>query len=142
MRTLLAILLFVGVGAIALLHLCWGDGSTWPEADEQALVRAVVGNGRRRMPSPAACYGVAFLLTLVAVWPLYVLGHGGEWLTLLGTLGIAGVFVGRGLAGYSPPWRRHFADEPFATRDRRYYSPLCLLLGAAYIALVFGEMKL
>ncbi|MBV8394501.1 MAG: DUF3995 domain-containing protein [Alphaproteobacteria bacterium] len=141
MRALLALLLFVAVGAIAFIHFRWGRGSTWPEADEEQLARAVVGDGRRRMPSPLACYIVAALLALVALWPLYALDHAGELLTLQITFGIAGIFVARGLAGYSRRWREHFTAEPFATRDRRYYSPLCLLLGAAYAALVIGEIK-
>jgi hypothetical protein len=53
-----------------------------------------------------------------------------------GSFVIAGIFMARGLAGYSRRWREHFTDEPFATRNRRYYSPLCLLLGLAYVALV------
>jgi hypothetical protein len=45
------------------------------------------------------------------------------------------------MAGYSPRWREHFRDEPFATRDRRYYSPYCLLMGVGYLALLAGEME-
>ncbi len=54
---------------------------------------------------------------------------------------VAGLFVVRGMAGYSPRWREHFRDEPFATRDRRYYSPYCLLMGVGYLALLAGEME-
>lgn len=141
MRTALALLLFAGVSAIAWVHFQWGRGSTWPEADEEALARAVVGDGRRRMPAPVFCFAVAFVLELVALWPLYALGHASELLTLQVTFVIAGAFVARGLAGFSRRWREHFTAEPFTTRDRKYYSPLCLLLGVAYVALVFGEMK-
>jgi len=139
MIVLLAVLLFAGVGAIAALHALWGLGSHWPEANGEALARAVVGDGRRRMPSPPICFAVALLLFVVALWPLYAVAHLSDLFTLQGSFVIAGVFIGRGIAGYSRKWREYFTAQPFATRDKRYYSPLCLLLGVAYVALVAGE---
>jgi hypothetical protein len=139
MTALLAFLLLVGVGAIAVLHFLWGLGSHWPEASEEALVRGMVGDGRRRMPPPWQCFVVAVLLAAMAVWPVYALGFASRQTALQGSFVIAGLFIARGLAGFSTRWREHFTDEPFATRNRRYYSPLCLLLGVAYIALVAGE---
>jgi len=53
---------------------------------------------------------------------------------------IAGTFVARGIAGYTPRWRAYFHDQPFTTRDRRYYSPLCLLIGLGYAAYASGEL--
>jgi hypothetical protein len=96
MRELGAVVLSVVVFAISLLHFQWSRGSHWPEASEEALACAVVGDGRRHMPH---------------------------------------VFVGRGLAGYVPRWRALFCDEPFATRDKRFYSPLCIVLGLGHAVL-------
>ena len=141
MNTVLALLLFLGVGAIAVVHALWGLGSTWPEANQEALARGVVGDGRKRMPPPWQCFAVAVLLALVALWPWYVLGRSSESAVLTGTFAIAGAFVARGWAGYSPRWRSHFYDEPFARRDKRYYSPYSLLLGVSYLALLAGEME-
>ncbi len=141
MNAVLAFLLFVGVGAIAVVHALWGFGSTWPEPNEEALARGVVGNGRKRMPPPWQCFAVAILLALVALWPWYMLGRSSEPAVLTGTFAIAGAFVARGWAGYSPRWRSIFYDEPFARRDKRYYSPYSLLLGVSYIALLAGEME-
>ena len=62
MNAVLAFLLFVGVGAIAVVHALWGLGSTWPEANQEALARGVVGDGRKRMPPPWQCFAVAALL--------------------------------------------------------------------------------
>ncbi len=140
MTALLAFLLLLGVGAIAAVHALWGLGSHWPEASEEALARSVVGDGRRRMPASWLCFAVALVLAIFAVWPIYALGFASDLVALQGSFVIAGIFIARGLAGYSRPWREHFTDEPFATRNRRYYSPLCLLLGMAYIALVSGEL--
>jgi hypothetical protein len=39
-----------------------------------------------------------------------------------------------------PAGRQCFAVGPFATRNRRYYSPLCLLLGAGHVAQVAGAI--
>ena len=141
MNAVLAFLLFVGVGAIAVVHVLWGLGSSWPEATHEALARGVVGDGRRRMPPPGQCFAVAAVLTVVALWPWYVLGRGSEPAVMTGTFAIAGAFVARGWAGYSPRWRSHFNDEPFAARDKRYYAPYSLLLGVGYVALLAGELE-
>ncbi|MFZ5784280.1 MAG: DUF3995 domain-containing protein [Pseudomonadota bacterium] len=141
MNVLLALLLFLGVGAVAVIHALWGLGSTWPEASEEALARSVVGDGRRRMPPASQCFGVAAALGVIAVWPFVTLGRDEVPWVLAGSFVIAGGLIVRGLAGYSPRWRGHFTDEPFATRDKRYYSPFCLLMGVGYLALLAGEME-
>jgi hypothetical protein len=64
---------------------------------------------------------------------------GGLGLTLLGAL-LALVFIGRGILGYTPRWRAAFPVEPFATLDRRNYSPLCLVIGAGYLFLVLMRL--
>jgi peptidoglycan/LPS O-acetylase OafA/YrhL len=138
---LFAVLMFLGVATPAAVHALWGTGSTWPEASAEALARSVVGDGRRRMPPPWQCFVVAVFLGAIALWPFVTLGRGNlEWVTSV-TYSIAGIFVARGVAGYTPNWRGYFNDEPFATRDRRYYSPYCLLMGIGYIALLAGEME-
>ena len=143
--TPLALLLSVIVSVIAVLHAHWGLGGTWPAADAERLAKTAVGTpGITKMPSPTSCFVVAALLSCVASWPLFAAGLLVEawprWLTLLAGAGIAAVFVGRGVAGYTAAWRRRFSEEPFASLDRLVYSPLCLVLGAGYIAiLVMGR---
>ncbi len=141
MTVLMAALLCVGVGAVAVIHALWGLGSTWPEAGEEALARSVVGDGRRCMPPAWQCFAVAGALAVIALWPFVMLGRGEVPWVLAGSFAIAGSLVVRGLAGFSPRWRGHFTDEPFATRDKRYYSPYCLLMGVGYLALLAGEME-
>ena len=140
MRMLLAILLFAVVFALSSVHFLWSRGSHWPEESEAALARAVIGNGRRRMPSRFACLAVSVVLALVALWPLCVVGHATELPVRQVSMVIAGTFAARGIAGYTPRWREYFYDEPFTTRDRRYYSPLCLLLGVGYAVFVSGQL--
>ena len=139
----LALLLFATVSAIAVLHASWGLSNHWPAASRERLAKAAVGTpGIMRMPSPAQCFAVAAILTGVASWPLFAAGLLVEawprWLTLLAGAGIAAVFLGRGIAGYTSAWRRHFPQEPFASYDRRYYSPLCLGLGAGYLVILIA----
>ena len=49
---------------------------------------------------------------------------------------LALVFLARGVLGYTAGWRARFPTEPFATLDRKNYSPLCLVLGAGFLILV------
>ena len=135
MRELGAVVLSLVVFAISFIHFQWGRGSHWPEANEEALARAVVGDGRRHMPPPIACIAVSAVLVLVALWPLCVVTGVTDLPVPQTSVTIGGVFVGRGLAGYVPRWRELFSDEPFTTRDKRFYSPLCIVLGLGYAAL-------
>jgi hypothetical protein len=140
MRALLAFILFAVVFALSWIHFQWSRGRYWPEQSEEALARAVVGDGRRRMPSRFACLAVSVALAAVALWPLCVMDRASELSMRQVSMVIAGTFVARGIAGYTPRWRGYFYDEPFATRDKRYYSPLCLLIGLGYAAFASGEL--
>ena len=53
---------------------------------------------------------------------------------------VALVFLGRGIAGFTPAWRRLTPEQPFATLDVRYYSPLCLAIGTGFAALAIKEL--
>jgi hypothetical protein len=63
------------------------------------------------------------------------------WLVALAGAGAAAVFAGRGIAGYVPAWRARHPREPFASIDRQYYSPLCLLLAAGLVVLLTNGMR-
>ena len=58
------------------------------------------------------------VLAAMALWPWYVVGRISQPAVLAGTYMIAGIFVARGIAGFSHRWRAHFTIEPFATRNR------------------------
>ena len=121
---------------IAALHAYWGTGGTWPERNAADLARAVVGDGRTRMPPPWSCFAVAALLLVVAAWPWAMLLAPDSEPVLIAGIVLAGIFFVRGSAGYSPRWRQRFSTEPFATRDMRFYSPLCLALATGMMALL------
>jgi len=137
---LLAGLLSAVLLAIAGTHAYWGLGGLWPAASAAELARAVVGDGRTRMPAAWSCFSVAVLLVMVAVWPWLLLRHPVNQAVLAVGVIITAVFLLRGLAGYSPRWRQRFSTEPFATRDMRLYSPLCMLLATGFMVLLSREM--
>jgi hypothetical protein len=125
---------------IAALHVYWGIGGIWPGTDQRSCARAVVGfAGIEAMPSPFACFAVAAMIIAAT---LVAMALGGIFATpfdrpqLAGAgLFIALVFLARGVAGFAPGWRRLTPELPFAQLDLRYYSPLCLVLGAGLAVL-------
>jgi hypothetical protein len=128
---------------IAALHAYWGIGGIWPGRDALSCARAVVGfKGVDAMPSPAASFAVA---AMIVVASLLALALGGLFATPFQRQALAGagffvglVFLGRGIAGFTPAWRRLTPEMPFASLDMRYYSPLCLLIGVGF-AVLAGE---
>jgi hypothetical protein len=125
---------------IAALHAYWGLGGTWPKRTAAELARTVVGNGRTRMPPPWSCFTVAALLLVVAAWPWAMLEEPHSQPVLVVGIVAAAIFFVRGMAGYSPRWRQRFSAEPFATWDMRLYSPLCMALATAIVALLARGM--
>lgn len=144
MITLLAIAAALILIILAILHAVWGFGSTWPEADSQALARRVAGfKGIRQMPRPAACFFVASVLAFAALTALTAVGvlptTYPNWLILTALSAVAAVFTLRGLIAYTPQWRERTPEEPFASLDRRLYGPLCLIIGGALTLIVFTQ---
>ena len=133
--TLLAATIAIVLIAIAALHAYWGFGGVWPGRDAADCARRVGGfRGARQMPGPLPSFAVA--AALLAAAALVVLE--GDLVAVpvpaglisFATLCAALVFFGRGVAGFTPAWRRLTPEQPFATLDVRYYSPLCLAIGA------------
>lgn len=140
MTMLLAAAIGIVLFAAGLLHFYWGFGGVWPGTDRRSCARAVVGfRGIEEMPSPYSAFAVSIALFSIA-WLALTLGGLAlpPWtpvpLPLLGLLS-ALVFLGRGIAGYTPAWRRLAPEQPFAANDVRYFSPLCLAIGAGLLFL-------
>ncbi len=126
---------------IGAIHAYWGFGGRWPAQDERSLARMVVGSKDiERMPGKAACLLVAAMLFGIALWPQFLIGALPElwphWLTAVAGAVIALAFFGRGIISYIPALRFLGPEEPFATLDRRFYAPLCLLLGLLVLLLL------
>lgn len=140
--TLIASLLTFVLGIAAMTHFHWASGGHWPAGNEKQLARAAVGlRDIDRMPPRASSAAVGVGLTVAALLPQMLVG--GTLSGLLPDVAVRGltwlvvaVFALRGIAGYTPPWRARFCAEPFASLDRRYYSPLCLAAAAGFLLLV------
>ena len=136
----LSILLSAVLGITGLVHLAWAFGSTFPYANEQALARAVVGRrGITRMPPMAASAFVALCLFGASLWAL-LLGRlveapVSDWLIAPGGLVLAAVFLLRGVIGILPTFEQALPEQPFLRLNRLFYSPLCLLIGMAFVGL-------
>ncbi|MGN6304874.1 MAG: DUF3995 domain-containing protein [Mesorhizobium sp.] len=141
------IVLAFALSAVLLLitaaHVYWGIGGIWPGSDGASCARAVVGfRGVDAMPSSFACFAVAACLCFITLWPLALEGvfatpfdHAGLAATAV-MIGLA--FLARGILGFMPWWRRLAPEQPFARLDRRFYSPLCLLIAAGFLVLGFS----
>ena len=141
MTSAIAAALALLLAVIASLHAYWGRGGLWPAVSEDELIATVIGNAQaKRMPRTGLCLLVALAIAATAVWPLLLAHMSGTaalrpLIQLVG-FAIMAVFLLRGVAGFLPAWRKLHPREPFASYDRRYYSPLCLLIAAGYAVLL------
>jgi hypothetical protein len=136
--TIVSLVVFLPLMMVALAHLFWALGATWPIRDELLLVQTVIGTpAATHMPNKLIILLGAIGLFLSGIIAMGLAGHddGGITRTVLGAV-LAVVFLARGVAGYTPGWRASHPVEPFATLDRRNYSPLCLWLGTGFLILV------
>ncbi|GAA0701235.1 hypothetical protein GCM10010193_65070 [Kitasatospora atroaurantiaca] len=134
------------LGAIGVLHAAWMR-TQWPLSSPAEFADAVVGVGVDRLPTPAMCAEVAVALGaasyLVGARAGVLPAAGPRRLRAVGTGAVAGVLLARGVGGlllFGPEGsgRRITRTERFARLDRRYYSPLCLALGAGAAVVAAG----
>jgi len=142
MNMLVASLTFLPLFTVAFAHYLWAFGNTWPIRNEALLAQTVVGRpGITKMPNRFVTFVVATALIVFGLIALSLADPvaGGLGLTLLGML-LALVFIARGVLGYTPGWRAQFPTEPFASLDRKNYSPLCFWIGAGFLILVLMRL--
>nr|WP_287328705.1 DUF3995 domain-containing protein [Mesorhizobium sp.] len=125
----------MSIGALAAS----GRAGTLPPAP--ARWSAFAASTKCRRPSPS--FAVAACLGLATLWPLALEGVFATPFPKAGlaatALLIALVFLGRGIAGFTPWWRRLAPEQPFARLDVGYYSPLCLVVGLGFAVLAITE---
>lgn len=114
------------LAAVALVHLAWAVGVSWPARDRAELGLHVFGSPK--LPGPFACAVVAAVLSVFAlafvVDPRMPAGYAVRLVVLL-------VFALRGFAGpFIDRFRPAVRGSPFAIYNRFMYSPLCLLVAA------------
>jgi hypothetical protein len=138
MSMLIAAFMFIALLAVSVAHFLWSIGRTWPIREEKLLAQTVVGfRDIERMPPKLASFAVAVATLAAGVLALALADHtsGGLPLTLLG-LPLAAIFLARGVVGYTAWWAEKTPQPNFRLNDRRVYSPICLFLGAGFLALV------
>lgn len=142
----LAILVFGVLTVIAALHAYWGLGGLWPGSDVRTLIDAVIGDPRMNAMPPAwMTFVVTALIFSSGVFALLSTVRAPRFVRLFikaAVAFIALIFLARGVSGYALPASiRAGMSEPFATFDQLYYSPLCLILGIAFVALFFARPR-
>jgi hypothetical protein len=138
MSVVVAYLTFLPLLTVGFAHLLWALGTTWPIHSETLLAQTVIGRpGVTRMPNRLLTLLVAVALFAMALVAMGLADKmdGGLTRTVLG-VALAIIFLGRGILGYTSFWRERFPTEPFATLDRKNYSPLCLWIGAGFAILL------
>ena len=120
--------------AIGALHVAWGRGATFPFSSRDRLNDVVIG--RRVTPSPAACYGVAGLLT-AATGLVAGLPAPRSTLRRVGVSTVAITLAARAVLGFSGRTdlvSPGSVSPTFARMDRRVFSPLCAALAVGAVA--------
>lgn len=142
MSSIIGVLIFLPLLTAGIAHLLWSLGIRWPISDKALLARTVVGTpGEPAMPNKLLTFIVALFILGAATAGLAVADHssGGWWLTLIGAA-LALVFLTRGVLGFTAQWRTRFPTEPFATYDRKLYSPVILAIGIGFLILVIMRL--
>jgi len=137
MSMLIASFMFVPLLAVFFAHLLWAMGRSWPIHDRKLLAETVIGTpGIESVPRlPALIVAIGILAAGIVALALADHTSGGIGLSILGII-CAAIFLSRGFAGYTAGWAEKTPNPNFRLNDRRVYSPLCLFLGAGFLALV------
>ncbi|MEL6921191.1 MAG: DUF3995 domain-containing protein [Pseudomonadota bacterium] len=144
MNTILVWIITVTLLFTAIIHAYWAAGGVWPGRDEKSLARTVVGtNGIEAMP-PRWIIGIVAVAILVAAFlPMAWLGWINiplpSWTLTAGMAVLTLIFIGRGIGGFVPAVRRMNSEEPFATLDAKFFSPLILAVGLALSYLLMAS---
>lgn len=144
MATFFAVFIFATLSLTAFIHIYWALGGLWPSTDEQTLSKTVIGsNGINAMPPRWLTALVSIGILGAAIWPVLWLGwipHPlPDWMVTAGMLVLIAIFILRGLGGFLPVARRMSSEEPFATLNFRYFSPLITILGAMMLYLLLSK---
>ena len=141
MITAAASILFLCLLVVAIAYFLWAIGSKYPIRDPALVARTIDGRPGFERLSRFGAFGVAVFALISAVigTALGDLDSGGMALTIAGAV-VGLLFAARGILGYTPAWRASHPVEPFASLDRRYYSPLCLVVAACFAILVITRL--
>jgi len=132
----IASLIFIPLLAISIIHIAWSFGATYPAKSELMLARTVAGfKGIEKMPPRLVSFGVSLLALTAGLWALALTDPSTSLLLTAGGIVLTLVFLGRGIVGYTQRWRELTPEEPFASLDKKIYSPLFLYIGSGFLIL-------
>jgi len=121
------------LAALALVHFVWAANRPWPARETGGLGSFVFPETAGKqfksgLPPRSATLAVALaLLGMAAIALSSTAGSSWRWPARV----MAATFLGRGIFGFLyRPWSPRLSQQPFATYNRAFYSPICLLLGA------------
>ncbi len=144
MRGAIGITVFLVLASIAAFHAYWAFGGIWPASSEQSLINTVIGAPMlHEMPPKGKALAVAALILasgFVALFASGALAVLPPWLSRIAAFGAGLVFLARGIAGLAGlSIFKTWVVEPFATLNVQYYSPLCLVIGLAFLYFSFSQ---
>jgi len=148
MLELLAVFLGFLLLVISAIHFYWALGGVWPASDEITLVKTVIGSPPSKngipasMPPRMLTFLVAIAILAAAFFPIIWAGlilpypiHAS--LVMIGMWVLTAIFLLRGITGMLPFFDRFSPEEPFRSLNRKYYSPLCLLIALGLGLLIY-----
>lgn len=162
--TSIALLIFSSLTLIACLHAYWAIGGKWPGIDDETLAKIVIGTkGLKKLPRASLTILVALLIFTAGIIPLFWGYHQEQvdlgmsflpasffsilvvmnelipfWFLRIAMVGLTLIFIGRGIATYTPWAKQQNLEEPFRSLDKKYYAPLCLTLGIGFLILLLS----
>lgn len=137
MNMVIASIVFVLLFTVALAYFLWSIGSRWPVRDPELLARTVVGRPNVTRVPRVKAFVYAILALAAGIVAMSVADHtAGDMPLTVAAFLLALFFIARGAAGYTKRWRAYFPVEPFATLDRKNYSPIFLAIGIGFAVLV------
>ncbi|WP_182914134.1 DUF3995 domain-containing protein [Paenibacillus sp. 1011MAR3C5] len=123
---------------LGLLHLYWLLGGT---RGIHAAIPTIADNKPLFQPGKLETAAVMALLWIAAFWMLLLgrelPGMLPSWLVNTGGYLISAIFLIRSVGDFRYiGFFKRYRGSPFARMDSRYYSPLCLALGASTLILL------
>ena len=127
------------LAGLAVLHVLWGRGSSFPFRTRDELADAVVGSPS--VPPPGACFAVAAALASGAalVADVAPVPRGLRRTALLVMAGILGTRSALGFTGRTTVVSSGATSATFTRLDRRFFAPLCLALAVGTLVARCGS---
>ena len=127
------------LGAVAALHFYWSFGGRYGLA---SAAPSLQGKSEFK-PSKTLTFVVACLIVTLAALAILLVADNRPFPNFLAYCGyaVAAVFVFRAIGDfkYIGLFKKVY-NSSFSSKDTMYFSPLCLILGVAFIVLSKGSM--